>query len=213
MRGEPDGTTSPYRAFRDSIRALLGIERADQATMAAPAGGRRRPASSLPCSRCCPSSARSPTSRRPSTPEVDAIEPRFLPDQRAAAVVRLLDRAIDDDVAIVVEDAQWTDGASDALLSRLAIAAQQRPGWSMVVLRRMVDEGFTPGGYTLQLGPMDDGEVRELLVSLSPVPLRPDEVQSLVNRAAGSPLVLDALVRLGRERGAVDDLPEHRSSR
>ena len=122
-------------------------------------------------------------------------------------MVRLLDRAIDDDVAIVVEDAQWTDGASDALLSRLAVAAQQRPGWSMVVLRRMVDEGFTPGGYTLQLGPMDDGEVRELLVSLSPVPLRPDEVQSLVNRAAGSPLVLDALVRLGRERGAVDDLP------
>ena len=121
--------------------------------------------------------------------------------------MRLLDRAIDDDVAIVVEDAQWTDGASDALLSRLAVAAQQRPGWSMVVLRRMVDEGFTPGGYTLQLGPMDDGEVRELLVSLSPVPLRPDEVQSLVNRAAGSPLVLDALVRLGRERGAVDDLP------
>ena len=138
---------------------------------------------------------------------MDAIEPRFLPDQRAAALVRLLDRAIDDDVAIIVEDAQWTDGASDALLARLAVGVQQRPGWSMVVLRRVVDEGFTPGGQTLELGPMDDGELRELLVALSPVPLRPDEVQSLVSRAAGSPLVLDALVRLGRERGAVDDLP------
>ena len=73
-------------------------------------------------------------------------------------------------------------------------------GWST--------RGSRPPGATLQLGPMDDGELRELLVAADPVPLRPDEVQSLVSRAAGSPLVLDALVRLGRERGAVDDLPD-----
>ena len=40
VRGEPDGTASPYRAFRDPMRALLGIERADQATMAAAGGAR-----------------------------------------------------------------------------------------------------------------------------------------------------------------------------
>ena len=86
VRGEPDGTTSPYRAFRDSIRALLGIERADQATMAAAAGGGRRPHRAGPAP-VAPAHRRGRAHPiRPSTPEVEAIEPRFLPDQRAAAV-------------------------------------------------------------------------------------------------------------------------------
>ena len=53
----------------------------------------------------------------PTTPEVEAIEPRFLPDQRAAAVIAAArPRPRRTGRALVVEDAQWTDGASDALL-------------------------------------------------------------------------------------------------
>ena len=85
VRGEPDGTTSPYRAFRDSIRALLGIERADQATMAAQlaAAVDRIEPELVPLLPLIGAVAHVDT---PMTPEVDAIEPRFLPDQRAAAV-------------------------------------------------------------------------------------------------------------------------------
>ena len=55
----------------------------------------------------------------PMTPEVEAIDPQFLPDQTGAdAVIGLLDRLLGDAAALVVEDAQWTDGASDALLAR-----------------------------------------------------------------------------------------------
>ena len=39
------------------------------------------------------------------------------------------------------------------------------------------------------------------------MPLRPSEVDDLVSRSAGSPLVLHALLRVGRERGLAD-LPD-----
>ncbi len=208
VRGEPDGTTSSYRAFRDSMRALLGVERADQATMAAHLAasvGRAAP-DLLPMLPLIGAVAHVHT---PSTPEVDAIEPRFLPDRLAAAVMRLFDRALDGSVVLLVEDAQWTDGASNALLASLVPAIRQRSDWSMVVVRRSgVDDGFVPPGRRLELGAMEDGEIRDLLAALNSTPLRPDEVQRLVGRAAGNPLVLDALVRLGRERGAIDDLPD-----
>ena len=70
------------------------------------------------------------------------------------------------------------------------------------------EQGFHAAGARLTLGPMEDGELRELLAVLTPVPLRPNEVDRLVARAAGSPLVLDTLVRVGRERGGLDELPD-----
>jgi class 3 adenylate cyclase/tetratricopeptide (TPR) repeat protein len=207
VRGEPDGMTSPYRAFRDPLRALLGIERADQATMAAALAESvsRLAPELLPLLPLIGAVAHIAT---PMTPEVEAIEPRFLPDRRAAAILELLDRAVGGAIAIVVEDAQWTDGASDALLAALLTAVGPRPGWSLIVVRRTVAGGFMPAADDLELGPMDETEVRELLGWASAVPLRPDEIRGIVARSAGSPLVVQALLRLGRELGDVDDLPD-----
>jgi len=206
-RGEPDGMMSSFLAVRDAMRKLLDVGRADQATMAAAMASAvaRLDASLLPLLPLIGAVAHIDT---PATAEVDAIEPQFLPDQRAAAVVRLLDRALGETAALVVEDAHWTDGASDALLTRLAAAARQRPRWSLIAVRRVVEGGFLPSGPHLEVGPMPEDDLRALLDVVSPVPLRPDEVHRIVARAAGSPLVLDALVRLGRERGAVEDLPD-----
>ena len=200
VRGEPDGTTTSYRAFRDALRGRLGVERADRTTMAsrlADSVGRVAP-DLLPM---LPLIGDVAHIHMPPTPEVEAIEPQFLPDQRAAAIDRLLERMVPGALSIVVEDAQWTDGASDDLLGRLASAARQRPGWSMLVVRRDVEQGFHAAGARLTLGPMEDGELRELLTVLTPIPLRPNEVDRLVARAAGSPLVLDTLVRVGRDAG------------
>ena len=61
VRGEPDGTATPYRAVRDSVRELLGVKRAPVDVMAEPAP---RMSSSAPirrCSRCSRSSPPSPT--------------------------------------------------------------------------------------------------------------------------------------------------------
>ena len=192
--------TSPYRAFRDPMRALLGIERADRATMAAElAGAVERLAPELvPMLPLLGTVAQVDT---PMTPEVEAIDPQFLPDRRADAVIGLLDHLLGDAAALVVEDAQWTDGASDALLHAIVASLRRRPGWSMVVVRRgAADWGFAPDAPRLELGPLQEAPLRELLTSLTTVPLRPHEVERMLARAAGSPLVLAALVRLGRER-------------
>ena len=83
VQGEPDGTTSPYRAFRDAMRGLLGVERADQATMAqhlSTAIERLEPGL-LPMLPLVGAVAHIDV---PPTPESQAIEPRFLLDRRAA---------------------------------------------------------------------------------------------------------------------------------
>jgi hypothetical protein len=75
--------------LRDPIRALLGIERGEQAAMAAQlrdAVADRR----LTCCRCRPARRRRPY-RRPSTPQVDGFDVRFRPARTGDAVVELLD--------------------------------------------------------------------------------------------------------------------------
>jgi class 3 adenylate cyclase/tetratricopeptide (TPR) repeat protein len=207
VRGEPNGLTSPYRAVRDAFRSILGIERDDEATMGAQleASVRRIDPQLLPLLPLLGTVAHIAT---PMTPEVGAVDPQFLPEQLGVAVRRLLEAVLPEGAVLVVDDAQWTDPASDALLGRLAVAAERGRRWSMVVVRRDAAGGFAPESRLLRLGPMDDRYLRELLTQLTSEPLRPDEVQGLVSRAAGSPLVLDALVQLGRERAGADDLPE-----
>jgi class 3 adenylate cyclase/tetratricopeptide (TPR) repeat protein len=207
FRGEPNGTASPYRAVREAIRALVGVNAGDPATMAVElrAGVTRLDPGLLPVLPFIGAVAQVDT---PPTPEVLAIEPRFRPERLADAVIRLLSHALDDNTAIVVEDAQWTDAASDALIARLVDAAP-RHDWAVVVVRRTGTEGFRPVHATsIELGPLDDATLRAVVVAASAAPLRPHEVDALVRRAAGSPLVLGALLRLGAERGDVDDLPD-----
>jgi class 3 adenylate cyclase/tetratricopeptide (TPR) repeat protein len=207
MRGEPNGSTSPYSAVRDAFRSILGIQRADDATMSTQLeqSVRRIDPQLLPLLPLFGTVAHVDT---PTTPEIDAVDAQFLPEQLGVAVRRLLEAVLPEGAVLVVDDAQWTDPASDGLLGRLAVAAERDRRWSMVVVRRDAAGGFAPESRLLRVGPMDDHSVRELLMQLTVVLLRPDEVQGLVSRAAGSPLVLDALVQLGRERGDLDDLPE-----
>jgi class 3 adenylate cyclase/tetratricopeptide (TPR) repeat protein len=206
VRGEPDGTSTPYRALRDSVRELLGIKRADQETMAEQlrASVERIDASLLPMLPLVGAVAHVTT---PPTPEVDAIEPRFLADQRAEVVGRIASATVPGRIALVVEDAHWTDAASEALLERLVKVTGQRYGWPAVVLRRDVQGGFEPSGEVLELGPLSDEAQRELITEVAAMPLRPSEVDDLVARSAGSPIVLHALLRVGRERG-LSDLPD-----
>ena len=135
VRGEPNGLTSPYRAVRDAFRSILGIERADAATMGAQLEGsvRRIDPELLPLLPLLGTVAHIAT---PMTPEVGAVDPQFLPEQLGVAVRRLLEAVLPEGAVLVVDDAQWTDPASNALLGRLAVAAERGRRWSMVVVRR-----------------------------------------------------------------------------
>jgi class 3 adenylate cyclase/tetratricopeptide (TPR) repeat protein len=208
VRGEPTGTNSPYRAFREPLRALLGIERGEQAAMAATLRA-SVVAVDADLAEYVPLIAAVASIDVDSTPTVDAIDARFRPGRTADLLIRLLDALLPAPRAIVVEDAQWTDAVSDYLLERLVGAAQTH-AWTVVSARRTGDAGWVPAeAAQVALGPLPDAAVRDLVVqTLDSVPLRPHEIDAIVARAAGSPLFADELIGVVRTTGSVDDMPD-----
>jgi class 3 adenylate cyclase/predicted ATPase len=208
LRGEPTGTNTPYRAFREPLRAVLGIERGEQAVMAEALRGAITAADAelLPY---VPLIADVAAIDAGTTPTVDTIDTRFRPGRTADVVIRLLDIVLPRPRAIVVEDAQWTDAVSNYLLERLAAAGSSH-SWAVIVARRSGTSGFMPpNAIPVTVGPLPDAAVREMVISsLEAVPLRPHEIAAIVTRAAGSPLFVDGLIRVVRQSGSIDDLPD-----
>jgi class 3 adenylate cyclase/tetratricopeptide (TPR) repeat protein len=208
VRGEPYGTTSPYRALRDPLRDLLGLERADPATMSVALA--KVVATVAPhLSPYLPLLADAVQVPAEPTPEVDAIEVRFRPERLAAVLIELLEVGAPGTLTIVVEDAQWLDDASSQLLDRVAAAARDRP-WLVLVVRRPQAGGFVPSfGPTIELRPLADHLARELVIGATEAaPLRPHDLEAVVQRAGGSPLYLEELIRALRVAGSAEGLPD-----
>ena len=206
MRAEQTGATAAYRALRDPIRHLLGIARADQSEMAdrLHAAVMQRAPSLLPVLPLIGDTAHIDT---PSTPEVDRIELRFRPDRTADALVALFDAWTDRPVAILIDDAQWLDSASTALVERLAIAARER-SWLLVIARRLQPGGADPrADDRIELSPLPAADAASVvLAGTSAAPLRPHEIELIVERSGGNPLFLSELIRTARSSGT-DTLP------
>ena len=207
VRAEPFGVNSAYRVFRDLTRDLLGVTRGDNAAMVRQlrAGIRRVDPDLEPWLPLLGDVAHVVA---PSTPEVDALDPRYRPDRTAAVFVRLLERVHPGPLLIVAEDAHWVDDASALLLARLT-TSEDRP-WLVLLSRRDVDGGFRPdAGVTIALGPLDEDEIRELvLATTEATPLRPHLVDAIVVRSGGNPQFAVELARAVHELGSVDAIPE-----
>jgi tetratricopeptide (TPR) repeat protein len=208
LRGEPYGAGSPYRLFRDPLRDLLGIERGSPAQMAdalraviARAAPQLAPLAALIGDAAHIEMDASET--------VNAIQPSFRAEQRAAALIALLEALHDEPLLFIVDDAHWADEASAELLSKLARACVDRP-WLMLVARRDVAGGFaTEIGSELRLEPLDDDAMRALVDSATEAaPLRPHDTAEIVRRAGGNPLFAMEILRTAREVGSLDAVPE-----
>lgn len=208
VHAEPYGAATPYRPFRDPMRLVLGIERGTQEAMAAAMAKRigEIDPGLLPM---LPLLADVAHIDVPDTPEAAAIEPRFRMDRLADAVVRLLDQVFADPAVINVGGAQWMDEASAHLLARFTSTASERP-WAIVVTRRGDEEGFVPSeGRVFKLMELTDEESEELVIEATKAtPLRPHEIEAVVARGGGNPLFLDEILRVVRETGSTDELPD-----
>lgn len=208
VHGEPNGATHPYRAFRDPIRELLGVARADQATMAAQlrASVEARNPALLPL---LPLLGDVTHIELPRTVEVDAIELRFRPDRSAEVLVGALEASSPGPMVFIVEDAQWMDTASVGLLERLTAVVVDRP-WLFIVARRPGEGGFEPAsGVRIELDPLSLIDAKAIVVdAMAAAPLRPHEIDIIVQRSGGSPLFLDEMLRLARSTGRVESLPD-----
>jgi tetratricopeptide (TPR) repeat protein len=194
VRAEPYGAASSYRVFRDPLRLLLGIERGTAGDM-----GRQLLASLesaapelLPMAPLIADVAHVDV---PSTPEAVVLDPQYRPD-------RLAD-------VLIAEEAHWADAASAHLLDRIAAATRGRP-WAVVAVRRGTEGGFTPSqGTTIALGPLPDPIIERLVIAATEAaPLRPHEVQGIVDRAEGNPLFVEEITRVARTVGTQGSMPD-----
>ncbi len=208
LRAEPYGTGNPYRSLRDPLRSVLGIERDSQPAMAEALRLQVEltDPSVIPL---IPLLGDVMHIEVESTPDVDGIEPRFRRDRLADTVLRILGRLIEASTVFVVDDAHWMDEASAHLLERLAATTEDH-SWRMLVSRRPSDDGFTPGiGTVIDLEPLTETEAEQLVIAFtSAAPLRPHEVDAIVTRAGGNPLFLEETMRVVRETGGVEALPD-----
>jgi class 3 adenylate cyclase/tetratricopeptide (TPR) repeat protein len=208
FRGELDARANPYRAMRDAARSLFGL-RTDIETPLTTQLARTierlaphlRPMLPLVATIC--------HLNVDQTPETEAIAPEFRADRAADVVIELVRLLVPGPGILVVEDAQWMDDASAHLLQRISTAAREH-GWMFVVTRRPHEgHGFRPeAAQRIELGPLDDVTAADLVIdATAAAPLRPHDVGALVERAAGNPLYLEAMLTAVRERGG-SDLPD-----
>jgi tetratricopeptide (TPR) repeat protein len=144
------------------------------------------------------------------TPEAAMLDPEFrrqrVDEVTAAFLLRLLPRP----AVLVFEDAHHMDGPSARLLHRLIGLAPDSV--MLCVTRRRSEHGFAAAASehatTLSLAPLTVEQAVEAVIGATEeAPLLPREARLLAERAAGSPLFLDEMLRALGEGGSVDSLP------
>jgi class 3 adenylate cyclase/tetratricopeptide (TPR) repeat protein len=208
LRAEPYRVATPYRPWRDAMRAVLGIERTDGPAMARELRAQviNLDPILLPM---LPLVGAVTHISVPSTEEVDAIAGPFRPTRTADVVEALLAATHDGPLVLVIEDAHGVDEATSLLLEQLVVNATPRHPWLVVSVRRLEPGGFMPStGERLTLHPLLAGEARRLAeLATSAAPLRPHDIERIAARAGGNPLFLEEVLRAARDTGTIDMLP------
>ena len=204
--------STPYGAFRDLLRSLLGIAEDATSNDAASRLEEVLAALSPDLLPWAPLIAIALDIEVPDTQQTRQIEQRFRRTKLNEVTGRLLARLLRAPTLFVFEDVHWMDEASSDLLRHLAEEVEQFP-WFICVTRRDVQTGFTaPDGgpaTRIRLEPLDSQQTAALLaVSTEDAPFRPDEIAALTERAGGNPLFLKELMAAARSAGSVDALPD-----
>ncbi len=184
---------SPYRVMSSLVRSSMGIPleaTAEEAGLRLEDLVAARSPESLPW---LPLLAVAAEATVAPTIEVDDLDPRFVSASTAKALVDLAYTLVDDPVIVVVEDGEWVDSASRALLEGMIELTTHRR-WMWVFTGRTGADW--PGATVIELGPLDPDDTRQL-VSSTGVDLPPHVVEHLAARADGNPFFAVELATLG----------------
>ncbi len=199
-RGEPSGLAA-YGAVQEVVRQAVGIVPGppEQQAKALRRRVRELAPDLLPLLPLIGTAAHVSV---PMTPEVEALELRFRPDRLADCVLRLLEAGQPGPLVIVAEDAQWLDDGSAHLIAAIATAACAHP-WALITIRRPEEGAAQPDGVRIEVGPLPDEEMWDLLLAATAdAPRRTHDLEAVAARAGGNPLFALELLAVA---GASDD--------
>jgi class 3 adenylate cyclase/tetratricopeptide (TPR) repeat protein len=209
---DPYEATTPYTPFGWLVHDLLGLpENAAEADIAA----RLEAVVDEKCPKLRPWLPLLATPfdvDLPDTPETAALAPEFRRERVHEVLALFLDRAMPDEALILLEDVQWMDEASCAVLDIIVENFTSRPK-VLCATRRNVESGYHAPEldhvHRLRPGPLTDEQARAAVIAATEdSPLRPHEVTTLTERAAGNPLFLAELLEAAVAGEDVDTLPD-----
>ena len=148
----------------------------------------------------------------PPTPEVSALDPRFVQERLESTVLRFLQVLIPGPVALTFDDAHWMDDATGSFVRRLAATIGSSP-WMLLLSRRAEEGGVDvtgiAGSTRVEVAPLDDESIATLLRSLvDKYPLAPHLRDMIAARSGGNPLFLLELLEEVRRSGGDAALPD-----
>lgn len=199
------GVASPYSVFRPLLRSALGI---DLYTDAATTGDILTKVVRAECEHLLPMVPLLAVpfgAEVPGTEEADAIDAEFRRAVLDRTMTEFLQAVAPGSATVVLEDVQWIDEASAALLTHLTSQVADTQ-WVLIATRRD-DSGWSAGDVEglidLRLEPMADAEIGRLVIDTSARSLSDTEVETIVSRAAGNPLFAVELTRaISEDAGA-----------
>lgn len=194
VRAEPHETSAPYAPIARLLRRAAGID----VRASAAAGGQ---ALAQLVGRLAPEEVRwlpliadvAGVAVEPSA-AVDGLNAAFRADRQRIAVAELVLAIAGPDAVLLIEDADWLDDASGALVSAIARLLGERA--ALVLVRRAnLPTGFE-GRVVIEVGPIAAASADELVLRELPPNLASDATLArLRDTAGGNPLFLIELAR------------------
>ncbi len=115
------------------------------------------------------------------------------PGERDAGALRWLEsRATRRPIVLLVDDLQWADPSSRALLDHLRATLRDVPVAIVSFARHDASVATPPGVHVVALGPLDDGKAAQLATALAPAATA-ETIAQIVRRAAGNPFFIEEL--------------------
>jgi class 3 adenylate cyclase/tetratricopeptide (TPR) repeat protein len=207
---EPYRSSSPYALTQPLVLQALGLEEVEPAKIVA--------ALSAFCREHAPDLLPQLPLLGPllgatisDTPQTRDLAPEFRADRMQQLVVELLEITLRDPALLVVDDMQFADEASEALLRRIAHVAAAHP-WLVVLAGREEPpstELSAERSRTIVLGPMSLEESIVLAgADTDDAPLAPHVTDTVVRRSGGNPSFLRQLAAAAHTVSDIDQLPD-----
>jgi class 3 adenylate cyclase/tetratricopeptide (TPR) repeat protein len=203
-------SSTPYYPFHSMVRSLLGLspERGEgDPALVAEAIARNAPE----LAPWAPLVGVVADVEMPDTPETASLEERFRPTRLAEVMLLLLTRVIPSTTLLLFEDVHWMDEASSALLRELSGSLDSVP-WFVCTTRRAVESGHVVSpdvGLSVRLVPLTaEAATRLATEATTSLPVAPQQLAALAERAAGNPLFLKELIAAVTMGDGLDAIPD-----